>query len=108
MIDLNERIQMSLEVSTIAILVAGLYCTFNNVDSMAIPSSLYIEIAEKLVPYLNNWDYEKLSFEDWIKYNLIILPKIMVEDEIDELKKNELYFERDNGNIMLVVTAEMV
>ena len=108
MMDLNDKVPVQLEVSTIATLVAGLYCVYTGTDSMAIPTSLFIEIAEKLVPYLGNWDYSKISFEDWVHYNLLIVPKIMVEDELDELKKSDWYFERDNGNIILVVTAEMV
>ena len=108
MINLNEQVPIRLEVSTIATLVAGLYCMYTGTDSMAIPTSLYIEIAEKLIPYLENWDYSKMTFEDWIKYNLLIVPKMLIEDNLDEFKKNEWYFERDNGNIMLVVTAEMV
>ena len=108
MIGLTDRIPMELEVGTLATLISGLYCTYTATDPLAIPTSLYIELAEKLVPYLEKWDYEKLSFEDWIKYNLLIVPKVMIEDDIDEYKKNEMYFERENGRVILVVTAEMI
>lgn len=106
--DLNEQISICLEVSTIATLIAGLYCMYSGTDSMAIPTSVYIEIAEKLIPYLEKWDYSKLSFEEWIKSSLLIIPKVMVEENIEEFKKNDWYWERDNGNIVLVITAEMV
>lgn len=102
-----NKIPLELELSTLSVLIAGLYCHYSSVDPMAIPESLYIEIAEKLVPYLENWNYEKISFEQWLQYNLLIMPKIMVEDELEELKKNEFYIERDNGNIMLIVSADM-
>ena len=106
-VQLNDKIPIKLEVGTIAVLLSGLYCVYSATDPLAIPSSLYIEIAEKLVPYLENWDFEKLSFESWVKYNLLIIPKVMIEDELEEYKKNEVYFERENGNVILVVTANM-
>lgn len=108
MINLKSKVTVSLEVATLATLLSGLYSVYATVDPRAIPVSLYLEIAEKLIPYLENWDYEKLSFEDWVKYNLLIVPRALIEDDIDEFKENELYFERDNGNVVLVVTAEMV
>lgn len=108
MISLKDRVDISIEIGTLATLLSGLYTFYSSVNPSLIPTSLYIEIAEKITPYLNNWDYEKLSFEDWIKFNLLIIPKPLIEDEIDEYKENELYFERENGNVILVVTAEMV
>ena len=106
-VSLSSKIPIHLEVGTIAVLLSGLYCVYSATDPLAVPSSLYIEIAEKLVPYLENWDYSKLSFEDWVKSSLLIIPKVMIEDELDEYKKNEFYFERYTGNIILVVTADM-
>lgn len=108
MIGLNDKVELKIEVGTLATLISGLYCVYSAIDPLAVPSSLYIELAEKIVPYLEEWDFEKLSFEDWIKYNLLIIPKVLIEDEIEEYKKNQIYFERENGNVILVVTAEMI
>ena len=108
MIGLKDKVELKIEVGTLAILISGLYCVYSAIDPLAVPSSLYIELAEKIVPYLEEWDFEKLSFEDWIKYNLLIIPKVLIEDEIEEYKKNQIYFERENGNVILVVTAEMI
>ena len=108
MIGLKDKVTLSIEVGTLATLLSGLYSFYSSVNPSLIPTSLYIEIAEKIVPYLKDWDYDKLSFEEWIKYNLLIIPKPLIEDEIDEYRENELYFERVNGNVILVVTAEMV
>lgn len=108
MINLKDRYSITLEVGTIATLLSGLYCTYCAVDPIAIPTSVYIELAEKLIPYLENWDYDKISFEDWVKYNLLIIPKVMVTEELEDLQKNAIYFERVNGNAVLVVTAEVV
>lgn len=106
--NLTDKYPMTLEVGTIATLISGLYCTYCSVDPIAIPTSVYIELAEKLIPYLETWDYDKMGFEDWVKYNLLIIPQVMVMDELDELKENDIYFERENGNVILVVTAEMI
>ena len=108
MIGLKDKIELKIELGTLATLLSGLYSFYSTVNPSAIPTLLYIELAEKLIPYLKNWDYDKLSFEDWVKYNLLIVPMPLIEDEINEYRENELYFERECGNIVLVVTAEMV
>ena len=104
---MSDLIDVKMELSTFAVFIAGLYCHYSMVDPVAIPESLYIEIAEKLLPYLKKWNYDKITLEQWLKYNLLIIPKVLVEGEIDDFKKNDLYFERDNGNVMLIVTADM-
>lgn len=108
MIQLNDLIGVKIEVSTLATLIAGLYCTLASVDPMAIPSSIYIELAEKLVPYLEEWDYDKLTLEQWVGTHLLIIPKVLCsEEDIEELKKNKVYLERENGNAILIVTFEV-
>ena len=106
MIDL---IDIKIEIPTLASLIAGLYCLNTSIDPVAIPVSLYLELAEKLVPFLEKWDYSKISFEDWLKTSLIIAPKVLFSDsELEEYKQHGIYFERVNGNAILVCTAEMI
>ena len=108
MIQLNDRIEIELEVATLSTLIAGLYCTFSSVDPIAIPSSVYIEIAEKIIPYLENWDYEQMTFEKWVETNLLIIPKVMCsEEDIEVFKRNPVYIERENGNAILIATFEV-
>jgi len=97
-----------LSTDTLAVLIAGLYSTFGDINPMAIPQSLWLEIAEKLEPYLDEWDYDKISFEDWVRYNLFIYPTMALDDEtLDELKESSVYFERLNGNALLSVGMDM-
>ena len=63
--------KVELETNTLAVLVAGMYCTDHQVDSMAIPQSLWIQIAEKLEYFLPDWDFDKISFEEWIRTHLL-------------------------------------
>lgn len=105
---LNEKIPIQIELGTLATLVAGLYCTYSGVNPMAVPESLWIEIAEKLAHYLENWNYDESSFEEFIQYNLLIVPKVLcTEEELEQYKSNSEYFERNNGNAILVVTFEV-
>lgn len=100
--------KVELETNTLAVLVAGMYCTDHQVDSMAIPQSLWIQIAEKLEYFLPDWDFDKISFEEWIRTHLLILPKPMLsEDEVEELQKTTLYWEQLNGNIILCVSMDI-
>ena len=105
-VSLKDKITIQVEVGTFATLIAGIYCMYASVDPIAIPTSVYIELCEKLLPFLENWNYEKWSLEQWIQTSLLIAPKeFFSETELEELKNNEIYFERENGRIILVVTA---
>ena len=101
---------VELETSTLSVLIAGLYCTFNNVNSMAIPESIYLSIAEKIEYFISNglWDFSRISFEDWVKHCLIIYPKqVLSEVELEDLKKDSLYWEVPAGNVILVISMDI-
>jgi hypothetical protein len=101
---LTDKVTVELEIGTFATLIAGLYCTYSAVNPMAIPEYLWLEVATKIAPYLDEIE----SFDEWIKYNLLIIPKELCSDEdIESYKKNTEYFERANGNAILVVTFEV-
>jgi len=99
-----NKVTVELELGTFATLIAGMYCTYSAVNPMAIPEYLWLEVATKVTPYLKDIE----SFEDWIKYNLLIIPKdLCSEEDIESYKKNTEYFERENGNAILIVTFEV-
>lgn len=105
---LNDKIHINIELGTLATLLAGLYCLYSSVDPIAIPESLYIELAEKLIPFLDDWNYERMSFEDWVKYNLMIYPvNVFSQEELKDFSENSIFFYRENGNVLLLVTAEI-
>ena len=107
--NINDKVQIEVDVGTLATLIAGLYVSYSAIDVNAIPSSLFIEIAERVAEYLPSWDYEKISFEDWIKYNLLIMPTAMFDGrELAEMEENDIFIERRLGNVTLIATAEMV
>ena len=98
-------VKIDLHLTTLTVLIAGLYCMYSGTNSMAVPESVYYEIAEKLEPYLNDWDYERISFEDWIRDCLLILPRVMLDDDtVNEMITDGLYWERENGNIILSIS----
>lgn len=108
MIQLNDKVDIKIEVATLSTLIAGIYCAVSQIDPIAVPTSIYIEIAEKLVPFLENWDYDRISFEEWIETHLLIIPKALCsEEDIEEMKKNTVYLERESGNAILIVTFEV-
>ena len=97
-----------LDTTTLAVLVAGLYCTNHQVDTLAVPQSVWMSIAEKLEYFLPMWDYNKITFEEWINTHLLILPKPMIsEEELKELQETTLYHEMPNGNVILVVSMDI-
>lgn len=97
--------KIELDESTIAVLLAGLYTVNTGVNPIAIPESLWLDIVKILSPYFETWDYKKLSFEDFVKYNILIIPKqLCSEEDIDYYKQNTVYYEYPNGNVILIVT----
>lgn len=101
-------VSIELETNTLAVLIAGLYCTYNEVNSIAIPESVFLSIAEKLEYFLPLWDYDVISFEDWIKNCLLIYPKQMfAEEELKQLQENSLYWEYPNGNVILFISMDI-
>ena len=99
---------IKLNTNTLSVLIAGLYCTEHDVNSMAIPQSLWIEIAEKLESFLPLWDYDKISFEEWVSNCLFIYPTLLLDSEdLEEMKSKALYWERMNGNVMLSVLMDI-
>lgn len=103
--NIDEKIDVRIELSTLASVIAGLYCMYNNLDPIAVPESVWLMIAEKITPYLKSWDYSTLSFEDFLKYYIMIIPYDLCSDEdLEILKNNEGYFEVMNGNVKLIIT----
>lgn len=101
-------VKVNLSLSTLSVLIAGMYCSCHSVDSMAIPQSLWLSIAEKLEYFLPDWDYDKISFEEWVDTHLLILPKPMLsEEEVEDLQNTTLYWEHPNGNVVLSVSMDI-
>ena len=101
-------VKVDLKTHTLAILVAGIYSAVHEVEPIAIPESVYLSVAEKLEFFLPDWNYEKVSFEDWINYSLLIIPKAMMsEEDIEYLQENSLYWEVPNGNAVLIVSMDV-
>lgn len=103
-------VKVELEKNTFAVLISGLYCTFNNINVMAIPESLWIEIAEKLEYFIDGelWDFSKISFEEWVRTGLFIYPKeLLSEEDLEEMQNTTLCWDRLNGNAILVVSMDI-
>lgn len=101
-------VKVELQTSTLAVLIAGMYCTSHEVNSLAIPESIWLNIAERLEFFIPNWNYDVISFEDWVNNFLTIYPKEMLSDEdIKYMQENTLYSELPNGNVVLVVSMDV-
>lgn len=103
-------IKVELETSTLAVLIAGLYSIRYNVNAIAIPESIYLQVAEKLEYFMQDktWDKDKIGFEDWINTHLLIYPKALLSnEEINDLQASTLYWEVPNGNVILSVSMDI-
>ena len=99
---------VELKTESLAGLIAGIYCTRYNIHAMVIPQQLWIEVAEKLSEYLQVWDYNIISLEDWIETCLIIYPKAIFDDEtLKEIQDTTLYWESNNGNVVLIISMDL-
>lgn len=102
--------KLELETSTLAVLIAGLYSIQYNVNAIAIPESIYLQVAEKLEYFMQDkiWDSDKIGFEEWVNTHLLIYPKALLSDEeIIDLQSSTLYWEVPNGNVVLSVSMDI-
>lgn len=101
--EVDDRIRIEISVGSLASLIAGWHFMNTGVDINAIPSDVFIELAKRLVPFV-----DEIRIEEWIKDSLIILPMPMLNDEeIKEMKDNTIYFEYPNGRVILIVTGDI-
>lgn len=101
-------VKVDLKTDTLAVLIGGLYCIYHNINSIAVPENVYVSIAEKLELFLPNWNYDNISFEEWVEKCLTIIPKdIVTEDDLKYLQENTLYYEMNNGGVILVVSMDI-
>lgn len=106
----NDKLLVEISVDTLSMLIAGLFFSSKNTRLEAIPESLFLELSEKLYPYLRNWDYTRCGLEEWVEKMLLIAPKALInEDDLNLMQKdNDIYFERWIGNAILIVTAPAI
>lgn len=104
--NLERQVEIKVSVLTLATMIAGLYSTYTSINIMAIPTELFIELANQLIPYLEDWDYDKLTFERWVQDYLLIYPADMWSiSEYKEAQLNPIFIERNYGNVTLIATA---
>ena len=104
MVQVDDRININISVGSLASLIAGYYFMNTGVDVNAVPSEVFIALAKKLVPFIDN-----MIIEEWVKDSLMIAPMIMfTEEELKEVSGYDIFFEYPNGNVILVVCGEVI
>ena len=102
-------VSVNIQNDTFSTLLAGLYVTFHNAEAYAIPSYVWLMLADSLAEYLPDWKYDVLSLEEWISsYLLITAKQICTPEEIKQFKENAIYMEVLNGHISLIVTGDIL
>lgn len=102
-------VTVTMRKDTFSTLLAGLYVTFHNADAYSIPSYAWLMLSESLAPYLDGWQYDVQSLEDWIaNYLLITAKEICTPEELQEFQKNTIYLELMNGNMTLIITGDIL
>lgn len=99
-------ILIKLHRESLAILISGLYISSKNIHIYAIPSELFYDVAVILEDYLESWDYDKMSLEEWICNELLIFPKELL-DNPESYQENTIYVEKVVGRILYVITANV-
>lgn len=99
--------KVELEDRSLAYVISAIYLYVNNIDMYAIPSELFIIVAEELSKYIDDWDYNAKSIEDWIREDLIIYPQELMDFYFakDDYKDNPICIEYNNGSVVIVATA---
>ena len=99
---MDRIVTVDMSLGSLAVLISGLYIHNTGISIEAIPSSLFIELAEQLIEYL---PFNVDTFVD----GLMIAPlELFSMEELDEYKSNPIYIERRLGNATLIATAKVV
>lgn len=99
---MDNVVNVDMSLGSLAVLISGLYIHNTGISIEAIPTSLFIEIAEIIQDYL------PFNVDDFVN-TLIIAPKpLFTEEELMDCQKNELYIERQLGNAVLIATGKVV
>ena len=102
--EVDDRIRIEISVGSLASLIAGWYFMYTNTNVHAVPSEVFIELAKRLVPFI-----DKINIEEWIKDSLMIAPMMMfTEEDLNVVSGYDIYFEYPNGNVILVVCGEVM
>jgi len=100
--------KVELKTETLAILIGTIYCSNSQVNPLAFPMDVWMAIAEKVEYFLPMWDYDKISFEQWVEMGLFVLPKPMLDaDTLEEMQTDSLYWEMENGNVTLAISMDI-
>ena len=98
---MDRIVTVDMSIGTLAVLISGLYIHQTGISVEAIPSSLYIELAEKLSEFL------PLNIDEFIQ-KLIIAPKeLFTEQELVDYENNAIFIKRRLGNATLIATAKI-
>lgn len=98
---MNEVVAVDMSLGSLAVLISGLYTYATGVSVDAIPSSLYIEIAENISIY------QPFNVDEFVAGLMIAPIELFSESELlDYRENNALYIERRLGNATLVATAK--
>lgn len=101
-------VKIDVSFDTFTLLIAGLYSVHSDIDPVAVPRSIWMELGERLEKLLVNWDYEKISLEDWISTCLFIYPLEALDvEQVQWYEENTECWTRMNGNVELLISMDV-
>lgn len=102
-------VQIEIDESTFATLIAGLYVSFTGAEISAIPPHFWLGIANELSKYMDYWKYDVMSLEEWIGNHLIVtVEEILSPEEIQQFENFPIFIRIGNGNATLIGAGEFI
>ena len=102
-------VQIEIDESTFATLIAGLYVSFTGAEISTIPPHFWLGLANELSKYVDDWKYDVMSFEEWIGNHLIITAEeILTPAEIKEFEDFPIFIRVGNGNVTLIGAGDFL
>lgn len=105
----GKMVKIDVSIETFSSILGGLYSSFHGVDTYAIPPFFWLQLAYELSPYLENWRYDIMSFEEWLSTSLVITAEeICTEEDIEYFKNNTIFIRTQNGNMSLIGAGDII
>lgn len=102
-------IDVKLTTESFASILSGVYVMTHEVDGLAIPAAVWMNLATQLSAYIPNWQYEIQTIESWVSTSLLITPlEILTVEDMRKMKDYNIYFEFPNGNVTLIIAGDIV
>lgn len=102
-------VKVDLSVESFASVIGGLYASYRGMDVFSVPPFFWQQLAYALSPFMDDWRYDIISFEEWLStYLVITAEEVLTESELEEMKDYSVFIKAQVGNMTMVGAGDII